>query len=202
MEHKFLPLDLKADDSRTVEGLGSVFHNVDGGGDIVLPGAFTKSIQTRKPVMLSQHKHDQVVGVWDEVRETGEGLYVKGRILNTTLGNDVYELAKHGALKGLSIGYATKDSETDRKSGHRRLKELELYEVSLVTFPMNELANITRVKQKPADERALEEYLREAGYSRSEAKAIVAKGHKGLVDPREADDTTQRFTNLLNRLTQ
>ena len=197
MEHKFIPLDVKADDARTVEGLGSVFGNVDGGGDIVLPGAFAKSIATRKPVMLAQHKHDQVIGVWEDVRETAEGLYVKGRILNTALGNDVYELAKHGALTGLSIGYSTKDSEVDRKSGHRRLKELELYEVSLVTFPMNELAGITRVKQKPADERALEEYLREAGYSRAEAKAVVARGYKGLSDQREAEG---RFIDIINRL--
>ena len=163
-----------------------------------MPGAFTKSLTKRNPAMLWQHKQDQPVGVWDEVRETPEGLYVKGRILNTALGNDAYELAKHGALKGMSIGYATKDSETDRKSGVRKLKELDLFEVSLVTFPMNDQALISRVKQKPADERALEEYLREAGYSRTEAKAIVAKGHKGL-DQREAGDNAARFLDLLKQ---
>ena len=200
MEHKFLPLDLKADDARTVEGLGSVFHNVDGGGDIVLPGAFAKSILSRQPVMLSQHKHDQVVGVWDEVRETPEGLFVKGRILNTSLGNDVYELARHGALKGLSIGYGVKDSERDRKSGHRRLKELELYEVSLVTFPMNELANITRVKNKPATERELEERLRDVGFSQADAKRVAAGGFKAL--QRDVGAHDERFLSILNRFTQ
>ena len=197
MEIKNFALELKADaDSRTVEGLGSVFHNVDGGGDIVLPGAFTKSIQSRKPAMLWQHKSDQVIGVWDEVSETPEGLWVKGRILNTALGNDAYELARHGALKGMSIGYGTRDYEIDRKSGNRHLKELELYEVSLVTFPMNELAGITRVKNKPGGERGLEEYLREAGYSRGDAKAIIAKGYKGLSDQREAVD---RFIDIINQ---
>ena len=200
MEIKNFAVELKADaDARTVEGLGSVFHNTDQGGDIVMPGAFTKSLTKRNPAMLWQHKQDQPVGVWDEVRETPEGLWVKGRILNTALGNDAYELARHGALKGMSIGYATKDSETDRKSGVRKLKELDLFEVSLVTFPMNELATISRVKQKPADERALEEYLREAGYSRTEAKAIVAKGHKGLTDQREAGDAADRFLDRLNQ---
>jgi len=197
MEIKNFAVDLKADgDARTVEGLGSVFHNTDQGGDVVLPGAFAKSLAKRSPAMLWQHKSEAVIGVWDEVRETPEGLFVKGRILNTALGNDAYELARHGALKGMSIGYATKDSETDRKSGVRRLKELELFEVSLVTFPMNDQALISRVKTKPADERALEEYLRDAGYSRTEAKAIVAKGHKGI--QREAD-AEARFTDLLNR---
>ena len=101
MEIKNFAFELKADaDSRTVEGLGSVFHNVDGGGDIVLPGAFAKSIASRKPAMLWQHKSDQVIGVWDEVRETPEGLYVKGRILNTALGNDAYELAKPRGAQG------------------------------------------------------------------------------------------------------
>ena len=197
METKHFTLDLKAaGDDRTVEGLGSVFGNTDQGGDIVVPGAFAKSLKSRTPAMLWQHKADQPIGVWDELRETPEGLFVKGRILNTALGNDAYELARHGALKGMSIGYATKDSETDRKSGVRRLKELDLFEVSLVTFPMNELAGITRVKQKPADERALEEYLREAGYSRTEAKAIVAKGHKGV---RREADAEARFIDLLNQ---
>ena len=200
MEIKNFALELKADaDSRTVEGLGSVFHNVDGGGDIVLPGAFAKSIQSRKPAMLWQHKSDQVIGVWDEVRETPEGLWVKGRILNTALGNDAYELAKHGALKGMSIGYATKQSELDRKSGNRHLKELELYEVSLVTFPMNELAGITRVKNKPATLRETEQALRDVGFSQAEAKAILADGYKALPQQRDVDDAMRNFIDLLNQ---
>lgn len=147
MEVKDFTFEMKADaDARTIEGLGSVFGNVDQGNDIVLPGAFTKSLKSGKPAMLWQHKADNVIGVWDEMRETGEGLYVKGRILETTLGNDVYTLAKAGALSGMSIGYGVKDSSIDRKTGVRQLKELKLYEVSLVTFPMNDRATITRVK--------------------------------------------------------
>lgn len=193
-----LALDLKADtETRTVEGLGSVFHNTDQGGDVVLPGAFAKSIQARKPAMLWQHKADQVIGVWDEVRETPEGLFVKGRILPTQLGNDAYTLAQHGALKGMSIGYATKDSETDRKSGVRRLKELDLFEVSLVTFPMNDRAGITRVKHRPATERELEERLRDVGFSQADAKRVAAGGYKAL--QRDVEPADQRFVDIINR---
>ena len=201
MDFKNFAIDLKADaDARTVEGLGSVFHNTDQGGDIVMPGAFTKSLLKRNPAMLWQHKQDQPIGVWEDVRETPEGLYVKGRILSTALGNDAYELAKHGALKGMSIGYATRDSETDRKSGVRKLKELDLFEVSLVTFPMNELATISRVKNKPATERELEERLRDVGFSQADAKRVAAGGFKAL--QRDVEPADQRFADIINRFTQ
>jgi HK97 family phage prohead protease len=148
LNHKHFPLalEVKDDGARTIEGLASVFHNVDDGNDVVLPGAFTKSIHLRKPMMLWQHKHEQVIGVWDEVRETKEGLFVKGRILETQLGNDASTLVKAGAITGLSIGYETKDSSRDRATGARQLKELSLYEVSFVTFPMNDRAAVTGVK--------------------------------------------------------
>lgn len=174
MEIRNLTLEIKADaDARTIEGLGSVFNNVDGGGDIVLPGAFAKSIAVKMPKMLWQHKSDMVIGKWDEVRETPEGLFLKGRLLKTTLGNDAYELALNGAIDGLSIGYSTKDSEFDRKSGTRKLKAVELHEVSLVTFPMNEKAGITRVKSLDGvpfealheHKRMVEAALRDAGAS-------------------------------------
>ena len=200
-EYLNVPLEIKADaEARTIEGMGSMFHNIDGGNDIVLPGAFAKSLQTRKPRMLWQHKADQVVGVWDEARETPEGLYLKGRILKTQLGNDIYELVREGAVTGLSIGYGIKRQEIDRKSGVRSLKELDLHETSIVTFPMNELATITRVKSKPEDERQLEEYLREVGYTHSEAKGIIAKGYKAIAGQREVEEQEHPLSNLFNLL--
>ena len=186
-EMKDFAFEMKASDDRTIEGMGSVFNNVDQGNDIVLPGAFAKSIQARKPAMLWQHKSDHLIGVWDEMRETPEGLFVKGRILETQVGNDAYTLAKAGALSGLSIGYGVKDSAYDRKTGVRQLKELTLHEVSLVTFPMNERATITSVKAKPATERELEECLRDAGFSQKEAKTIVSGGYKAIAGRRDAD---------------
>jgi HK97 family phage prohead protease len=151
--HKSFPLkiEVKDDNTRTVEGWASTFGNKDLGGDIILPGAFADSLKDRKPKMLWQHNTDQVIGVWDTATETDQGLYVKGRILDTTLGNDAYKLAQAGAIDSMSIGYSTIDANTDYDTGIRTLKKLELYEVSLVTFPMNEKATITAVKAMAED---------------------------------------------------
>lgn len=181
--------ELKAedDDARTIEGLASVFNNVDSYKDIVLPGAFTKSLKGRMPVMLWQHRSDMPIGVWDEAEETPKGLRVKGRILDTTAGIDAYKLVKAKALTGMSIGYSAKDCEIDAQKGIRRLKEVELYEVSLVTFPANEKAQITRVKSAPQTIREFEEFLRDAGYSHKDATTIALRGYKALSTQGEPD---------------
>lgn len=183
--------ELKADDeTRTVEGFASVFNNIDSYSDIVMPGAFAKSIKGRKPAMLWQHNSDCPIGVWDEMEEQKKGLYVKGRILPTTHGNDAYTLVKEGAISGMSIGYAARKWETDSDKGIRKLTEVELYEVSLVTFPANEKALVTRVKSEDGtliDERAFEEFLRDAGFSRKEAKTIISEGFRAITNQRDAD---------------
>jgi uncharacterized protein len=177
------------DDTRTIEGFGSVFNNTDSYNDIVMPGAFAKTIKGRKPVMLWQHDSDEPIGVWDVVEEQDRGLYVKGRILETSMGNDAYTLVKAGAISGLSIGYSPVKWETDDTKGVRKLTEVKLYEVSLVTFPANEKAKITRVKSEDGGfmtERDFEEFLRDAGgLSHKEAKIVVADGYKALLKHRD-----------------
>ena len=189
MEHKeFLIEELKAeDDTRSIEGFGAVFNNVDNGGDIVMPGAFTRTLKKTKPVMLWQHDTRMPIGTWDEMEETEKGLFMKGTILDTSLGLDVYKLVKAKAVKGLSIGYTTKKYEIDQAKGTRKLLDLDLYEVSPVTFPMNDRATITRVKSAHGNERDFEDFLREAGYSRDAAKIITARGFKALSGQREAE---------------
>ena len=164
LQHKqFAIHDLKMDDeSRTVEGWASTFGNKDSGDDIIVAGAFADSIRVRKPKMLWQHDSHQVIGVWESAVETDQGLYVKGTILDTTLGNDAYKLAKAGAIDSMSIGYAVKDSSYDQKTGVRTLKKLDLWEVSLVTFPMNDRATITRVKAAMDDIDAATDLLDQA----------------------------------------
>lgn len=187
--------------TRTVEGFASVFNNVDSYKDIVLPGAFAKSLKSRKPAMLWQHRSDDVIGLWDDMEERDKGLYVKGRILDTSMGDDAYKLVKAGAVTGMSIGYSPKNYEIDEKKGVRKLLELELYEVSLVTFPANEKAQITRVKNAHGNERDFEEFLREAGYSRDAAKIITAKGFKALSGQREAEgDVLKEINSLFNQI--
>lgn len=147
LKHKSFALEIKAEgDDRTVEGWASTFGNEDSGRDIILPGAFTKSLSGRMPKMLWQHDTGELIGVWDAAKETEKGLYVKGRFADTPRGNEAYTLAKMGALDSMSIGYSTIEATYDYDTGVRTLKELELWEVSLVTFPMNEQATITGVK--------------------------------------------------------
>jgi HK97 family phage prohead protease len=213
--HKQIKLDkieIKADESgaRTIEGWASTFGNVDSDDDIIVPGAFADSIKARMPKMLWQHNTDQPSGVWTEAQETAQGLYVKGTILDTTLGNDVYKLAQAGAIDSMSIGYVATKYVIDESTWTRTLQAIDLWEVSLVTFPANDQARITSVKSKPTSERELEKLLRDAGgYSRSEAKGLIAGGYKAIAPQRDADEQAlitlakriDAFTSLLSNPT-
>lgn len=138
-------VELGADAS--IAGYASLFGEADQGGDIVVKGAYTASLDrlracSTKVKLLWQHDPSQPIGVWDEVREDDKGLYVKGRLLTETRqGFEAAALIKAGALDGLSIGYRTVKAERDAK-GRRHLAELELWEVSLVTFPMLQQARV------------------------------------------------------------
>lgn len=175
----------KSDAERaTFSGLGSVFGNVDGGGDIVEHGAFAKSLSERKPKLLLQHGFSEIgvipAGKFTTVKETAQGLEVAGELF---LENDLLRLThrgmKEGELDGLSIGYVPKRWEWDATSEVRLLKEVDLYEVSIVTWPMNEAATITAVKRRLDDneaptERELEALLRDAGLSKVHAQRALA----------------------------
>ena len=124
-----------------LEGYASVFGVADQGGDVVLHGAYAASLarmraEGRRVKMLWQHDPGQPIGIWDEVREDAVGLWVKGRLLTELArGREAAALLAAGAIDGLSIGYRTVKAECDAK-GRRQLAELDLWEVSLVTFPM------------------------------------------------------------------
>lgn len=184
MERKSLTLELKATEAGEVTGYGSVFGGVDSYGDTIMPGAFQKSIGKRKPKMLWQHRMDMPIGVWDEVAEDGKGLRVKGRILSSVRqGADAIALIGAGALDGLSIGFRTMVDEVDGKV--RKLKEVDLYEVSFVTMPADQKARVTGIKS----EREVEDALRDMGFSRREAKAFIACGWKGVSNLRDAGES-------------
>lgn len=122
-----------------IEGYASVFGIADQSGDVVLPGAYDAAL-ARKPVrgvkMLWQHDPTRPIGVWDVVRSDAKGLYVKGHVLTEVVaGKEALALLAAGAIDGLSIGYRTVRAEKDAAGG-RRLVELDLWEVSVVTFPM------------------------------------------------------------------
>ena len=143
-------------DGHVVEGYASLFGKRDQGGDVVQPGAYAASLKAltaggRRVKMLWQHDPAQPIGVWDEVREDGNGLFVKGRILaEVEKGREAAALLTAGAIDGLSIGYRTLRAERDGK-GQRLLSELELWEVSLVTFPMLPEARVAAKGDEPVE---------------------------------------------------
>lgn len=198
METKFLSLDWKAGNAGAIEGYGSIFDVVDDGNDIVAAGAFTQSLDSgRKVKMLWQHDAEDPIGVWDSVTEDGTGLRVKGRILSTiSKGAEAYELVKAGAVDGLSIGFRTVKS-MDR-NGKRVILQADLWEVSLVTFPMNEMARIDAVKAADLSERDLERMLtRDAGLSRSVAQRLMAGGYDAIKAMRDAGSESEELAALL-----
>jgi HK97 family phage prohead protease len=126
-----------------VAGYASVFGAVDAQREVVKQGAFNRSLnelsrKKERPAMLWMHDPRQPIGVWQEVREDKQGLIVEGTLaIKTQGGADAYELLKMGAVTGLSIGYRTVASHIDEKTRTRTLTDVDLYEVSLVTFPAN-----------------------------------------------------------------
>lgn len=209
METKATPLQIKADSEGRIEGYASRFGELDRGGDIVVKGAYAGSLSSgRKPKMLWQHDPSQPIGVWDEVKEDDTGLFVRGRILETVeKGREVKSLIEAGAIDGMSIGYRTikADRATD---GARLLKELDLWEVSMVTFPMLESARASVKAAFKAFEdgestvflkRNLEDYLREAGASNTEAKAVASAAVGKLVDMREAGSGLDELAQFMRQ---
>ena len=153
-------------DGAEIAGYASLFGAEDQGGDVVAPGAFTAALAAgRRVAMLWQHDPREPIGLWDEVVEDGRGLRVKGRLLpEVARAREAAVLLRAGAIDGLSIGYRTVRAERDGK-GRRVLREVELWEVSLVTFPMLGEARVAAKAEDPgtaAALRALAAALREA----------------------------------------
>lgn len=153
IEHVRRPFLVKSIDQDGVfTGYASVFGALDSQSEIVERGAFTRCLarikgQGNAPAMLWMHDPSAPIGVWIEMREDAKGLYVQGRLaLSTRKGGEAYELLRMGALTGLSIGYRVVRSQIDKVRKARLLLEVELFEISLVTFPANERARVETVK--------------------------------------------------------
>ena len=191
MERDFA-LEIKAvTEQGTFSGIASTYGNVDEGGDAIAPGAFTNSLQkrgTQRPLLWS-HDMSNPVGLVD-LTDSAQGLLVAGSLdLDTTVGKDAYSRLKKGIVKGLSIGYRTIADAMVQTT--RLLKEIDLYEVSLVVVPMNAKARVTAVKSGIGTIRDFEAFLHQAGWSKSESTRLAGHGWKGLAlpepDPVEAE---------------
>jgi uncharacterized protein len=205
-------LQLKAaGDDGTIEGYASVFGVCDDYDDVIAAGAYAASLAAHKaagtmPAMLWQHDATAPIGVWTEMVEDAKGLRIKGKLaLDTVKGAEAYALLKMGALNGLSIGFVAKQWAYDRDTDVRTLTEVDLWEVSLVTFPANEKARITGVKAADVAGiktiRQAEQALRDAGFSADAAKALIAEVKRIALDERDAHEAAAAL-NAANRLLQ
>lgn len=184
-------------DDGTFTGYGSVFGNIDSYREIVLPGAFKKSLKDIKasgdPLpMLWQHNPDQPIGGYTDLSEDSKGLLVTGFLLKDEVqqAKEAYALMKARIVKGLSIGYYVIQDSYNEKDNTRSLVELDLREVSPVTFPANTAAQVDSVKsaltlmlktgQLP-NVKDFEDFLREVGFSKSQAAAIAVHGLSKLL---------------------
>ena len=133
------------------EGYASLFGREDKGRDIIMPGAFRASLAKRgagEVRMLFQHDPAQPIGVWESIREDARGLYVRGRLIeDVARAREILALLRFGAIDGLSIGFNTRKAVRDARTGQRRLYEIDLWEISIVTFPMLPSAKISAVKR-------------------------------------------------------
>ena len=196
LQHKTAKFEIKGEisDDGFFEGYASVFGVVDEGNDVVLKGAFTESLLSRKPKMLWQHDKIILIGTWLEVREDDVGLFVRGQILtDIQAAKEALVLVKAGEIDEMSIGYTVELSEM---RGHiRELIKVKLYEISLVTFAMLMVAKITDVKSIETV-RDFEKFLCDAGYSRNQAKAITGHGFKASAQW-DADQAADEETALI-----
>lgn len=153
VERKFADIDLAdIDADGSFSGYASLFGKVDMARDAVEAGAFRRSLRLRGPEsvrMLFQHDPNQPIGRWTEIREDARGLFVRGRLTpGVARSREVLQLMRAGALDGLSIGFRTKRARKDPQTGVRRILEADLWEISVVTFPMLAEARIDRVKAR------------------------------------------------------
>ena len=223
-----VPFEKKAiSEAGDFEGYGSTFGDVDFGGDAVIKGAFSRTLSEWKtkgqlPLMPWYHNMVQPIGDWLEMEEDDMGLFVKGKLwIEGSKRIDsavmVHNLLTGTGPKGMSIGYATRESEYVEIEGKsvRNLIDVDLMELSIVPFGMNPNAIVTNAKSRFRDEdgelkekRDFERVLREAGLSRKEAKAFLSKGWAGLprdegegeADENEIAEIKETLKNIFHSL--
>ena len=211
MNKKDLSFEIKAvSDDGLFSGYASVFDNVDSYGDIVRKGAFVESIgeweaKGKMPPILWNHDPSDPIGVYTKMQEDEKGLYVEGKLLidDVPRAKQTHALMKAGVIDGLSIGYCVKEYLYNVDEEVTDLIKLSLREVSIVTFPANPETRIEAVKSRlDAGELPtlpeFEKFLREAGFSKSQATAIAGHGLRKLLS--DSAPEAKSIQNALNIL--
>ena len=211
MNKKDLSFEIKAvSDDGLFSGYASVFDNVDSYGDIVRKGAFVESISEweakgKMPPILWNHDPSDPIGVYTKMQEDDKGLFVEGRLLidDVPRAKQTHALMKAGVIDGLSIGYRVKEYLYNVDEEVTDLIKLSLREVSIVTFPANPETRIEAVKSRlDAGELPtlpkFEKFLREAGFSKSQATAIAGHGLRKLLS--DSAPEAKSIQNALNIL--
>jgi HK97 family phage prohead protease len=171
------------DSDGAIEGYASLFGEIDQARDMVMPGAFAQTLRlrgVRRVPMLFQHDPAEPIGIWLELREDSHGLYARGRLIpDVVRAAEVLALLRAGASDGLSIGFRTVKGRIDPKTRIRKLDAVDLWEISIVTFPLLAGARVRAVKEAPGvHERLLRQHPRV-----SFARARAEKQWKGLATP-------------------
>lgn len=207
------PFEVKSvEEDGTFTGYGSVFDVKDSYGDVVVKGAFANTLADWEksgalPPMLWQHDVREPIGGYTKMKEDDHGLALEGKILIQAGPTErrAYEHVKAKSIRGLSIGYSIPSGgmEYDKETDSYLLKQIKLWEVSLVTFPANPEAQVDAVKAAlDGGPKEFERLLRDAGLSRSQAKRLMTLGYDGLRDLRDADEETELVKRLSNALTR
>ena len=200
LSRKSYPMEIKEiSEEGYFSGYGSVFDVVDDWDDVIVRGAFAETLQKKTPVMLWQHDSAEPIGVYERIREDEIGLWLEGRLLlDIEKGREAHILLKNRAIRGLSIGFLPLAWEWETRDNKRVrvLKDIDLWEVSLVTFPANPKAVVDEVKTV----RGLENFLRDAGLSRSEAKAALAAIRADSQRDAEVEEAKKAALNLISKM--
>jgi hypothetical protein len=184
------------------EGYASTFQNVDLGGDKVVRGAFKRTLAQSGGKVPVLWMHSTPIGVGIEAAEDTKGLYVKGQLVMTVKqAQEARDLTAAGAIKSMSIGYRIPKDGWDMDGDVRLLKDIDLIEYSLVTFPMNPRAELRRMKGiEEMTERDFEAALRDVlGFTHREAQTIISRGFRSLKAVRDVEPDAKAVLDELQK---
>jgi len=193
-----------AENSLKFSGYASVFDGLDSYGDTIKPGAYKRTIADRdRPIQLRWNHYGPVIGKFTEIYEDEKGLFVSGELTKGhSVAEDTAALLKHGAISGMSIGYAVRDSEQDGVV--RVLKEIDLFEISIVETPADNNAHIDSIKSA-TKLKDVEQVLRQKGFSQKEATEIVVtvkKIHGEREEQKQAEENAAANLKFLKEFTE